>query len=442
MLQSIRNKVGVQLGLSINFFVIFFIVCAVGAYIPKVFAVYGFTPIEIGNLKAYTYAVGVAAPLIYSQISRKIGLKFSLQIGACAACLGVILLFFKFGFVAVAIISMVQYFFIRGTANQLDTLAIHSLEDKNVYGRIRIWGSLGFVFFAISGGWFADYFGLLNLKWYLGAVFITLLGTIFLLPDDEKAQQQNTTATNHDEHKTDNEDQATNTSQAINNEDGNKQGTTDQPTIKPNNDQPFSINIDFIFLMLFVLLECIAQAVYNNFFLIYVTTDLGYSNSVGSMILSLSALSEVAGLIASVRILSMFKIKPLLISVSLVSSLRWYLQGFMGDHMILLLLSQTFHIFTFALLHTSVLKYINENFHNKDHVGTAIGIYGSVGIGAGNIIGSLVAGQAWNVSPQLAYTYAIAMALAGGVFVLFIKNKTPITTNVEAVQTYDPDKNE
>lgn len=397
--------------LCLNSFVFFFIFSMIGIYLPKVLDINGFTSEEIGNLRAYSFAIGVIAPFAYSQLSQKIGRKLVLQIGFLLSIFITFPLFYKFNFLVISVLIMLQYFFMLGTYNQLDTLAINTLEDKNDYGIVRASGSIGYVVFTISGGWVADYFGVLNLFWYVVCLQVLSIFIIFFMPSD--AHIVNKIQTNDDY-------------------------TSDQNT--EQSDTKFPLNLSFILLMLYAIIETTGQGVFTNFFIIYATKDLGYSNTMTSLIMSTGVGAEIIGLLGAVYVLRIVNLKALFVSIGLLSAFRWYLQGFMGHSLSILLLSQTIHIFTFSFFHTGILKYINDNFKNTKDIGTAIGLYGSVGMGIGSILGAVTAGQTWDLSPQTAYSYDIAFALMGSVIALFIaKPKILVNSENTEIKTYDLD---
>lgn len=398
MLQKIKNdpQSMVKFGLSANFFIFFFIWSMICLYLPKILDFNGFNSAEIGELRAYSYAIGVVAPIAYAQLAQKFGRRLLLRIGFFLSILLTIPLFYKFNFWTMNLLIMVQYFFILGTYNQFDTLAINTLEDKNYYGTIRALGSVGFVIFAVSAGWLADQFGLLNLIWYLVVLQIIAVIVMFIMPCDKHVVNAEV--------------------QTPENEEPEEQAS----------EHKFKFTLSFVLLIIYVVLEVMGQGIYNNFFIIYATKDLGYSNTVASIILSTGVAFEIIGLLASVFILRLVNINLLLIGSGVFSALRWYVQGFIGDSLILILLTQTLHMFTFSFLHVSVLKFINDNFKNSKDVSTANGLYGSIGMGLGGVIGSVVAGYTWDLSPQSAYSYSIAFSLLGGILAIFIKQPESI----------------
>lgn len=383
---------GVKFSLSANFFIFFFVWSMVFIYLPKILDLNGFNSKEIGELRAYSYAIGVISPLIYAHLAQKFGRRLLLRIGFFLSVLITLPLFYKLNFWLMAILIMIQYFFMLGTYNQFDTLAINTLENKNDYGIIRALGSFGFVVFAISGGWLADKFGLFNLFWYVVALLIISGAVMIIMPSDK--------------HIVDAEPQNSDDEQTSNNK--------------------FTWNLSFILLITYVVFQVMSQGIYNNFFIIYATKNLGYSTTVASLVMSLAVIAEIAGLLISVIVLRLIDIKILLICSGLLSGFRWYVQGYLGDSLTLILVTQLLHMFTFSFMHTSVLKYINDNFKSTKDISTAIGIYGSIGMGLGGVIGSVVAGYTWDLSPQTAYSYSIWFAVIGSLVLVFIKQQDKV----------------
>jgi PPP family 3-phenylpropionic acid transporter len=104
-----------------------------------------------------------------------------------------------------------------------------------------------------------------------------------------------------------------------------------------------------------------------------------------------------------------------LISISiLITSTRWFLYFLFPKNIIILFIASSFHAFSFALLHTASIAYINENYKNK---ALAQQFYVGITFGLGALIGSLISGITYG---NYLFLYASLIALVA--FVISLDN--------------------
>ncbi|MGF1785514.1 MFS transporter [Photobacterium swingsii] len=378
---------GIESRLALNFFIMFLIDCLVGVYLPMILKDRGFDSVDIGQLRAYGYAMVAFAPFLYALLTEKIGnRRKALQIGSFLSGITVIGLLLDLNYMFFAVLIVTQSFFQQGTAAQLDAHSINTMEDQKRYGAVRIWGSIGFVVTVITGGFISENWGLHALIYYMIAVQACLIFAVLLLPQDKVSKDQ----------------------------------AKESKLIS----HKFKLTPNFVLLLLVVFFIFISQGVYNNFFMIYVTS-LGFSETTGGTIMSIGTVAEMVMLLGSIVLLSKFKTSHLLAISCLLTAVRWLMQGWGGDSIAMLIISQFGHAFTFALLHATVIHFIQKSF-NEGTVGRATGLYASFGLGAGNIVGSLLSGYLWDsLGPQYAYTACAIMALIGMFLSLAITSPKP-----------------
>ncbi|CAK6715218.1 putative Major facilitator superfamily permease [Vibrio harveyi] len=385
---------GIESRLALNFFIMFLIDCLVGAFLPVILHERGFNSVEIGQLRAYGYAMVAFAPFLYALLTEKIGnRRRALQIGSFLSGITVIALLGDIGYIFFALLIVVQQFFQQGTATQLDAHTINTMEDQNRYGIVRIWGSIGFVVTVISGGFVSDHWGLEALIYYMCFIQVLLMFSVMMLPEDKGSITKSSSM-------------------------------RDKPK--------FKLERNYLLVLVVVFFCFVSQGVYNNFFMIYVKS-MGLSETTGGTIMSIGTVSEMVMLIGSVVLLSRYKPSHLLAISCVVTALRWMMQGWAGDSVVILVVSQVGHAFTFALLHASVISFIQKSFNDKE-IGRATGLYGSFGLGLGNIVGSLLSGYFWDsLGAEYAYSVCALMALCGALVALFIKTPTEKQDEAEVI---------
>ncbi|MGX9522718.1 MFS transporter [Vibrio mediterranei] len=381
------NKI--DFGLRINYFTMFLIDCVVSNYIPPLLMSRGYDAIDIANISSFRYAVVIFAPIMYAFLSDKFGRKRSLIVGSWLSGFTVVGLFVPFGFLAFAALYSAQQFLQQGTATQLDALSLRTLSDPSKYGRIRIFGNFGFISTSLLGAYIDANYGLDALLWYMLAAQLLLLITVNFLPSDV--------------------DLSTST----------KKDSVKVELTKTEVKKPFRPSFDFVLAMIVVFLLLTSQGVINNYFVIYLKS-LGYDANVG-MMFTIGSLSVMGIFIWGQHILKHIKFSHIMFFCCAITAVRWLMQGYFTDSVYILYFTQTLHAFTYGLVQLAMMKFI-ANCIPREHIGKATGIYGSCGMGLGNIIGVQIAGYLWEYfTPQLAYTSMSAAAAVGALVALFIK---------------------
>jgi len=219
----------------------------------------------------------------------------------------------------------------------VETIALASLP-KNYYGKVRLWGSLGFMGIALWLGKILStpYYAL----YYLSAMaFLTLIFGGILVKYD----------------------------------------TTKHTTAK--DDTSFSL-LKYWAFWLSVFLMQVGFGGFYNFFTIYETAH-GVSLELTSWMWSFGVICEIFMLYFQGPLLQR-NLLNILKFATLVTSLRWLLLYLFPDSIMLTFASQSLHAVSFALYHTSAITYVFSLYTQKKlaqqfFLGIAFGLGGSVG---------------------------------------------------------------
>ncbi|MGP4041729.1 MFS transporter [Gracilibacillus sp. D59] len=160
-------------------------------FLPLFLSFRGFSSVEIGTILGIAPMVSIVAQPFFGYISDKYktikGLLLFLYFAVIAISFSI---FFSTSFLIV-FISFVAFHFVMSPAGPLlDSMAIKSLGSKkrDQYGKIRLWGSIGFAFTAVVSGPILGFIGIRNiyiLFWILILLLISL--TIFLKDNNHSA---------------------------------------------------------------------------------------------------------------------------------------------------------------------------------------------------------------------------------------------------------------
>jgi MFS transporter, PPP family, 3-phenylpropionic acid transporter len=161
------------------------------------------------------------------------------------------------------------------------TLA-HLATTNGHYSKIRMWGSLGFIFAAVILGFLIDAYGIKSLLWFLLVVQIILFGLTFKLPE---------------------------------------------AVIVPHENDHFSIwqvvkNPAVIALLIGCALMVTAHGVLYNFYSIYLV-EHGYSKGMIGLLWSLGVICEIAIFMLMPKIMARFSLKTILLTSLALAVLRF-----------------------------------------------------------------------------------------------------------------------
>jgi len=317
----------------------FFYFALVGVYIifmPKVLLELGYSAIEVGIVYAAAPFMRFLLPFIFRHF---VTLTFKVYLFALLMTFIGTLLF----------LGTVNDFWLYLSANLLfgasmgislpyvETIALASLS-KNRYGKVRLWGSLGFMGIALWLGKILQepYEAL----YYLSAMaFLTLIFGAILVRHD----------------------------------------TVDHPTAQDNSS--FSLSRYWAF-WLSVFLMQVGFGGFYNFFTIYETAH-GVSLEMISWMWSFGVICEIVMLYFQGPLLQR-NLLNILNFATLVAAGRWMILYLYPDSVPLTFASQSLHAVSFALYHTAAITYVFSLYTQKKlaqqfFLGIAFGLGGSVG---------------------------------------------------------------
>lgn len=326
----------------------FFYFGLVGVYIifmPKVLLDLGYPPFEVGIIYASAPFMRFLLPFIFKHFLSLTPdiYKFSLILSFVIT----LLFIFTIDEFWVYLISNLLFGGAMGISlPYVETIAISSLSKKS-YGKVRLWGSLGFMAISL-------WLGLVlqtstQALYYLSAMaFFTLIFGFTLTQFDNS------------------------------------------PHSSPSEDSTFSLKRYWVFWVAIFLMQ-VGFGGFYNFFTIYETSH-GISLEMVSWMWSFGVLCEIfmlyfQGALLQRNLLNILKF------ATLITAIRWLLLFFFPDEVLVTFASQSLHAFSFALYHTASITYIYSLYTQKKlaqqfFLGIAFGLGGSVGaIVSGKIYG-------------------------------------------------------
>jgi PPP family 3-phenylpropionic acid transporter len=354
----------------------FFYFALVGVYVifmPKVLLSFEYTPVEVGILYAAAPFMRFLLPFLFRHFIPLTSRAYHLS-----------LLFTFFG--TLLFIATVKNFWIYLLANLLfgaamgislpyvETIAL-GLLSKERYGRVRLWGSLGFMGIALWLGKMleAPYEAL----YYLSAMaFLTLIFGAMLTQYD----------------------------------------TTTHTT--PQEDAAFSLTKYWGFWISVFLMQ-VGFGGFYNFFTIYETSH-GISLQMTSWMWSFGVICEIFMLYFQAPLLQK-NLLHILQFATLITALRWLILYLFPGSVLFTFASQSLHAFSFALYHTAAITYVFSLYTQKK---LAQQFFLGIAFGLGGSVGAVLSGQLYG--KHLFLIEAIITLGALGVLLIHQKRKAGI----------------
>lgn len=240
------------------------------------------------------------------------------------------------------------------------------------YGRLRSWGSLGFIVSVVGLGYAFDY---IAIAWLLWAGLICELGILIFsrqLPETQVLPH-------HTDHQ-----------------------SIGQIFLQPS----------VLLLFAACFLMSAAHGPYYTFFSIYLV-EHGYAKSAVGGLWALGVICEIAVFFLMPRLAHRYGFTRILIASFGLAVVRFMLIGWGVDFLLLLLIAQVLHAATFGAYHAASVGLVHELFQGR-HQSKGQAMFGSLTYGAGGMLGGLLSGPIWQYyGASLLYSCSAAMALLG-----------------------------
>lgn len=353
-----------------------------GLYLQSV----GFRPVDIGNLIAILMFSRIVAPLIWGWIADHRESRMAVvRLASFLTFATFTGTFFGTAFWWLAAVMLLFSFFWHASLPLLEVFVMyHTVSRPGAYGRVRMWGSIGFIVAVTALGPVIDRYGP---WWTLPALLSTMLGIWLssqMLPESEM------------------------------------QG----PVAHPGPFRKALLRPEVFAFLLACLLMQISHGPYYTFYSIYLQGH-GYSKTLIGLLWALAVLCEIGVFLLMQRLLRRIALRAVLIASFFLAAVRWLLIGHYPESLPVLVLAQTLHAATFGSFHATAMQLVYGFFTGKhQHRGQAV--YGSLSFGIGGAVGSLYSGHTWTtLGPTM--TFNIAAASAGLAFLVayfLIKPKT------------------
>lgn len=367
--QTARKK------LSLHYFFYFAVLGTILPYLGLYFQSLNFTAIEIGQLLGIMMFTKVIAPNVWGWLADRTAKHiFWVRIATAITTLaGLGLLVFE-SFWPLFFTNMVFSFFWHASLPQFESFTFHCLgaQDKNRYGEIRLWGSIGFIVAVIVFGWQVEHFSINWIPIDLVFLFVLVWASSFLVKDGKPYED------------------ATSDSGFL--------SILQRPEV--------------LSLLIVSFLVQLSHGVYYAFYSIQLS-ELGYEKTTIAWLWALGVIAEIAVFFWMSQLFSRFSIRYLILFSIALTVLRWMMIGFGAESFAILFFAQLLHAASFGLFHAAAIYLIDYYFKGRHH-GKGQAIFAASSHGLGGAVGMLLAGYSWTAGgANLAYGIsALAVVLA------------------------------
>lgn len=355
----------------------FFYFAFVGAFTPF-WGLYlqslEFNAFQIGVLMSLLQVSRIFAPNLWGWLADHTGKRVAVvQLAALLSLVFYIGVFAGDSFAWMFAIMALMSLFWSASLPLVEAITLgHLGAGGEGYGRIRLWGSIGFIIAVIILGYVLDNAPVRALLW----VVLGLKLGIFLL------------------------------SRWI-----------PEPSFQPHHtdDRPVWAIIRRPVVAGFLVacfLMAAAHGVYYTFYSIYLV-DHGYSKSMVGWLWALGVICEVLVFLWMPRLAARFGLWRILIASFALAALRFFMIGWGVESVALVVFAQTLHAASFGSYHAAAVALVHRFFRGR-HQSKGQGLYTGVSFGLGGTLGGLASGFTWEtLGAGWSFTLSALFALVG-----------------------------
>jgi PPP family 3-phenylpropionic acid transporter len=363
---------------SFNFALFFFAYYGyVGVFSPYAslyFAEKGMTAAQIGVLMSLIQVMRIFGPNLWGWVAdhsqRRVMVLRITALSSVAAFTGI---FFGQTFSQFFVVMIVVNAFTSAQGPLSEALMLSEMRgDLTHYGKVRLWGSVGFIVLVVMSGQLLDWHGIELMPWIALAMLGLVLNASIRMQESPQVHLQ-----------------------------------TGTPSVILLLQQR---EVIAFFVSTFMMIA--AHSSLYVFYSLYLA-QLGYSNTVIGLMWSLGVVAEIVFFFYQAPIFRRFGVQKLMIASLLLAVARFLMIGFCAESLFMLLVAQVLHAGTFGVHHSASVAMLQRWFSGPLQArGQALFI--SISYGLGGTMGGLILSILWDKSgPQVVYLIAAMFALGG-----------------------------
>ncbi len=348
---------------------------AFSPYFPLFLDNRGLSAAAIGTLMSLWYGTRIISPSVWGHLTQRSARPVRwLRIGA-ALTLTCFAGFTVDALPWLALLSVMTAFsfFYNAIMPQFEAITLsHLAHEPQRYGRIRLWGSVGFLVTALCLGPLIDVIGIAWLPWVMLPLFALVVCASF-----------------------------------ANDYGPPLPGDTARESLRASLRRP-----GVTALILASFLMQVAHGPYYVFFSLHLA-EHGYSKGTVGALWAVGVLAEIAMFWFAARLLEWHGAVRLMRWCMSIAAMRFVITALVPGAMPVLLIAQLGHAASFGLYHAASMQRVARLFPGS-LLGQGQGLLYGLGSGVGGVVGALLAGAMWDVGEgRSAFLVGAIAALAG-----------------------------
>ena len=354
---------------------------ALGAYTPYIgrwVASLGHGGWVVGAMLGLWYASRIVGPPAWSVASHGSARQGRWFVAGCALTALCFAGFFltRSAWALLAVMALFGLFY-NAVMPQFEAMTLTALADRpERYGRLRVWGSIGFLLVAGSYGALLDRAGAQAFPWLALPLFAFMAGCAWTHRADARPPRPQTPAVGH---------------------------LWKRPGVRR-----------------FLLVAFLMQLGFGPFYVFYTLHLQAHGHTLGTIgaLWALGVVIEIALFWQAPKLIARFGAAPLLQLCMAVTALRWLVVGLFADSLAVMALAQTTHALSFAVFHACTMR-LMADFFPGERAGAGQSLLYGFSQGLGGVFGALMAALAWESAGGGALAFGLGGAASAVAFALY-----------------------
>lgn len=359
---------------ALFFFAYYGYVGVFSPYASLFFADKGMATAQIGVLMSLMQVMRIIGPNFWGWVADHSRQRILvLRMTALAALTSFLGMFFGQTFVEFFVVMAIINVFTSAQGPLSEALMLSEMRgDLTHYGRLRLWGSVGFIVSVTTAGQLMDWFGVSGMPWVAWSLLFLVLFASLQIRESPHGLMH------HEVHSV-------------------------MAILKQR-------QVILFFSSTFLMIA--AHSALYVFYSLYLA-QIGYSKTVIGLMWSLGVLAEIVFFFFQSTIFRWCGVPRLMIASFLIAALRFLMIGYGAHSLVLLLIAQLLHAATFGIHHSASVATLQRWFSGALQArGQAL--YTSISYGLGGTFGGLILTLCWDKwGPQAVYGLATLLALLG-----------------------------
>ncbi len=355
----------------------FFYFAFIGAFAPY-WSLYlqslSFDALQIGVLMSLLLVTRMFSPAVWGWLADHTGKRVRVvQIAAVSGFLSFCGFFLGESFVWIFIVMLLMSFFWSASLPLMETITLSHLGDyTDKYGRIRSWGSVGFVLAVVGIGYLLEGIQIIGLLWIVLGLKLGIVIFSYHIPEKEIMTY----------------------------------------TVGLHSVRQICLRPEVAAFLLSSLLMLFAHGAYYTFFSIYLV-EHGYDKGFVGWLWATGVICEIGIFFIMPWMMRHFCLKQILIFSFACAIFRFVLIGQYVEWPVIIVFAQILHAATYGVHHVGAMMVIHHYFQGR-HQAKGQAIYTCIAYGVGGALGAVLSGYTWDwLGANTTFLISAAAAFAG-----------------------------